>query len=171
MTAITAGDSVVIQGRVIDISPGTEQPEQAARFPNGVPCVTDDNMGGWMEFVYMQKPCPVNVTGVEVTIDAVDPNNNFINIGTATTDGFGLLSYAWKTPDVPGKYTVIATFQGSESYYASYSETAMIVQEAPAASPTPTPLVLPPYENYTIAAVVILLIAIAIVGILLLRKK
>jgi hypothetical protein len=125
-----------------------------------------------MEFVYMQKPCPANVTGVEVTIDAVDPNNNFVHIGTATTDGFGLLSYAWKTPDVPGKYTVIATFQGSESYYASYSETAMVVSEAPAPpAPTPTPLVLPPYENYIIAAVVVLLIAIAIVGILLLRKK
>mgnify|MGYP001079596352 CR=1 FL=1 len=93
MTAITAGDSVVIQGRVIDISPGTEQPEQAARFPNGVPCVSDDSMGNWMEFVYMQKPCPVNVTGVEVTIDAVDPNNNFINIGTATSDTSGLYSY------------------------------------------------------------------------------
>jgi hypothetical protein len=172
MTAVTAGDSVVIQGTVTDISPGTKQSEQAARFPNGVPCVTDDSMANWMEFVYMQKPCPANVTGVEVTIDAVDPNNNFVHIGTATTDGFGLLSYAWKTPDVPGKYTVIATFQGSESYYASYSETAMVVSEAPAPpAPTPTPLVLPPYENYIIAAVVVLLIAIAIVGILLLRKK
>jgi len=172
MTAITAGDSVVIQGRVIDISAGTKQTEQAARFPNGVPCVSDDSMSGWMEFVYMQQPCPANVTGVEVTIDAVDPNNNFINIGTATTDGFGLLSHAWKTPDVPGKYTIIATFAGSESYWPSYSETAMVVEEAPAPpAPTPTPLILPPYETYTIGATVAIIIAIAIAVVLILWKK
>jgi hypothetical protein len=124
-----------------------------------------------MEYVYMQQPCPPTVTGVEVTIDAVDPNNNFINIGKATSDGYGFFSYAWKTPDVPGKYTVIVTFAGSESYWTSYAETAMIVSEAPAPpTPTPTPLTLPPYETYTIGAAVAIIIAIAIVGILLLRK-
>jgi hypothetical protein len=74
-------------------------------------------------------------------------------------------------PDIPGKYTLIATFMGSESYYASYAETAFGVTEAPPATPTPTPLVLPPYETYTIGAAVAVIIAIAIVGILILRKK
>jgi hypothetical protein len=171
MTAITAGDSVVIQGTVIDTAAGTKQSEQSARFPNGVPVVSDDSMSAWMEYVYKQQAMPTNATGVQVTIDAVDPNGNFIHIGTATSDTSGLFHYAWKTPDIPGEYAIIATFAGSESYYASYKETAMVVSEAPAATPTPTPLTLPPYETYTIGAVVVLLIAIAIVGILLLRKK
>ena len=35
------GSSVLIEGTVIDISAGTQQNEQAARFPNGVPAVSD----------------------------------------------------------------------------------------------------------------------------------
>jgi outer membrane protein assembly factor BamB len=172
LTAITAGDNAVIQGTVTDISAGTEQDTIARRFPNGVPAVSDDSMSQWMEYVYMQKARPSNTTGVTVSIDAVDPNNNFVHIGTATSDTSGLFSCAWTTPDVPGKYTVLVTFAGSKSYYASYAETAMYVQEAPP-SPTPTPAAapLPPYEMYILLATVVLLIAIAIVGILLLRKR
>lgn len=73
MTAVTAGDSVVIQGTVMDISAGTKQNQQAADFPNGVPAVSDYSMSAWMEYVYMQKPKPANATGVAVSIDAIDP--------------------------------------------------------------------------------------------------
>ena len=41
-----------------------------------------------MEYVYEQQPMPTNVTGVPVTITAIDSNGNFI-IGTATTDASG----------------------------------------------------------------------------------
>jgi outer membrane protein assembly factor BamB len=161
MTAVTVGDSVVIQGTVTDQSAGAK----------GTPAIADESMSQWMEYLYMQQPMPTTATGVQVTIDAVDPNNNFVHIGTATSDTDGVFSYAWKTPDVPGKYTIIATFEGSESYYASYAQTAMVVTEAPAATPTPTPLTLPPYESYTIGAAIAIIIAIAIIGILILRKK
>jgi outer membrane protein assembly factor BamB len=161
MTAITAGDTVVIRGTVTDQSPA-----QA-----GTPAIAEASMREWMEYLHMQKPMPTNATGVTVTIDAVDPNNNFIHIGTATSDISGLYSYAWKTPNVPGKYTIITTFEGSESYYASYKESAMAVTEAPAATPTPTPLALPPTETYFAVSTIAIIIAIAIVGILLLRKK
>jgi outer membrane protein assembly factor BamB len=171
LTAISAGDSVVIQGTVTDIAAGTKLPEQSSRFPNGVPAVSDASMSAWMEYVYMKKPYPTNATGVQVTIDAVDPNSNFIHIGTATSDGSGLFHYAWKTPDVPGEYTIIATFEGSESYYASYKETAMVVSEAPAATPTPTPLTLPPTETYFAVSTIAIIIAIAVAVVLLLRKK
>jgi hypothetical protein len=66
---------------------------------------------------------------------------------------------------------IIATFAGSESYYASYAETYAVVTEAPAATPTPTPLTLPPTETYFAVSTIAIIIAIAIVGILLLRKK
>jgi outer membrane protein assembly factor BamB len=165
------GNSVLVEGSVIDTAAGTKQHEQAARFPNGVPAVSDASMSHWMEYVYMQKPRPANATGVEVTLDAVDPNSNFIHIGTVTSDSSGLFSYMWK-PDIPGKFTVIATFAGSESYYASYSETAIGVDEAPPAPPTPTPAApLPPYEMYTIGAAIAIIIAVAIATILILRKR
>jgi outer membrane protein assembly factor BamB len=163
------GDSVLIEGTVTDISAGTRQSEQAARFPTGVPAASDDSMSAWMEYVYMQKPCPTNSTGVTVTLDVVDANGNYRSIGTATTDTSGTFSYMWQ-PDIPGKYTLIATFQGSESYYASYMETAFGVSEAPVATPTPTPLTLPPYESYTIGAAVAVIIAIAIAVLLLYRR-
>jgi hypothetical protein len=176
-TAVTAspkvsvfGDSVLIEGAVTDISAGTEKSQQAARFPNGVPAVSDASMSAWMEYVYMQQPYPPSATGVTVTLDVIDSNGNYRGIGTATTDTSGTFSYMWK-PDIPGKYTLIATFQGSESYYASYAQTAFGVTEAPTASPTPTPLVLPPYETYTIGAAVAVIIAIAIAVVLILRKK
>ncbi len=53
---ITSGSSVMIKGTVTDLSAGTNQAEQAARFPHGVPAVSDASQSGWMEYVYMQKP-------------------------------------------------------------------------------------------------------------------
>jgi hypothetical protein len=170
LTAVTAGDTVVIQGTVMDIAAGTKQDQQAADFPNGVPCVSDASMSAWMGYVYQQQPCPTNATGVTVSIDAIDPNNNFVHLGTVTSEPTGLFHYAWKTPDVPGGYTVTATFVGSQGYWSSYAQTAMYVQEA---APTPSPPQYPVPIDYTMAiigATVVLLIAIAIVGILLLRK-
>ena len=43
-TAVTAGTKVAIQGTVMDISAGTKQTQQAADFPNGVPCASDASM-------------------------------------------------------------------------------------------------------------------------------
>ncbi len=42
MNAITQGSSVVIRGTVTDIAAGTAQHEQKARFPSGVPAVSDE---------------------------------------------------------------------------------------------------------------------------------
>jgi outer membrane protein assembly factor BamB len=49
------GASVLIEGSVMDISAGTKQKEQAARFPDGVPAMSDADMDDWMSYVYMQK--------------------------------------------------------------------------------------------------------------------
>jgi hypothetical protein len=171
MTAITAGDTAVIQGTVTDQSAGAKAKVQSGEF-NVVPAVSDESMNAWMNYVYEQQPIPKNAAGVEVTLDAIDPNNNFVHIGTVTSDMSGTFGYAWTTPNVPGKYNIIATFMGSDSYYASYAEANAFVSEAPAPpAPTPTPLVLPPYETYMTVAVVVVLIAIAIAVILILRKK
>jgi hypothetical protein len=175
LTAITAGNNVVIQGTVMDISAGTTQNEQAADFPNGVPCASDASMGDWMEYVYMQKPLPTNFTGVEVSIDAIDPNGNYIHIGNATSDANGLFHYTWTTPDIPGDYAVTATFAGTNGYWPSNAETAMNVQEAPTVTPTPTPqsnlATTADLMTYIAASAIAIIIAIAIVGLLMLRKR
>jgi hypothetical protein len=172
MTAVTEGSLALLQGTVIDQSAGTKQQEQAVRFPNGVAAVAETDMKAWMEYVYEQQSLSGHIaTGVPVSIDAVDPNNNFIHIGDATSDGTGQFGFSWETPLVPGMYTIVTTFAGSESYLASHAETHMIVSAAPTPSP---PVEYPqPIDNTLIIVVmgIVLLIAIVIVGILLLRKK
>jgi hypothetical protein len=172
MTAVTVGSSVSIRGTVTDESPGTKDSDRKARFPHGVAAVNDASMSAWMEYVYMQQPYPTNCTGVEVTLDAYDPNGNFVHLGTATSDTSGKFSYMWTTPPVPGEYTIIATFAGSESYYASYDEIGAGVTEAPTVTPPVEQIVqLPPFDLYILAAAVAIIIAIAIATILLLRKR
>ena len=69
----------------MDTSAGTQQATAKADFPNGVPCASDASMTQWMGYVYDQQPEPTNFTGVTVTLTAIDPNHNFITLGTATT--------------------------------------------------------------------------------------
>jgi outer membrane protein assembly factor BamB len=164
---------VVIKGSVMDISAGTQQDEQAARFPNGVPAVSEDSMTQWMAYVYMQKSRPANATGVTVTLSVVDANNNCREIGTTTSDANGFFSYEW-TPDIPGKYTVFASFAGSEGYWPSQAESAFTVMAEPEATAAPTPMPQSAADMYFVPAVIGIIIAIVVVGavmVLLLRKR
>jgi hypothetical protein len=62
-----------------------------------------------MEYLYQQRPIPADVKGVDVSLEAADPNGNFVHIGTTTSDMSGTFTYLW-IPEVPSEYTVIATF-------------------------------------------------------------
>jgi hypothetical protein len=144
------------------------------RFPNGVPAIADESMSEWMLHVYKQFPMPMNTVGVPVTIDVMDANGNYRNIGTAVSDATGVFNFEWM-PDIPGKYTVIATFAGSDSYYPSYAQTAFVVDEA-AATPEPQQDVTapPPTDMYILSGVAAIIVAIVIgfaVTILMLRKR
>jgi hypothetical protein len=173
MADIALGSGLVIRGTITDIAAGTEQNEQGARFPHGVPAVSDASQSAWMQYVYMQKPKPTDVTGVKVALDVIDANGNQRNIGTATSDSSGTFSYQW-TPDIAGKYTVIATFAGSESYYPSTAQTSFAVDPAtPTSSPYPI-VTLPPTEMYIAAATAAIIIAVVLVGavmVMMLRKQ
>jgi len=167
LTAITQGESLVLTGSVLDQSPA--QP--------GTPCVSADSMTTQMEYLHKQQPIAglwgnETITGVPVSLDTVDPNGNCRHIADVTTDGYsGTFGYTW-TPDVPGQYTVTATFMGDDSYGSSFAQTYISVVEAPAATATPEPQQAPPDSiPYVIGIGVAILIAIAIVGILLLRKR
>jgi hypothetical protein len=170
---ITHGGSVLVKGMVTDISPGTQEYAKTARFPNGVPAVADENMSDWMLHVYKQFELPADVIGVEVVLSVLDPNNNCYEIGRATSDASGFYSCAF-TPEVPGKYTIYASFAGSKAYYGSSAETAINVEEAPAATPAPTPTPAPMTDTYIVGSTAGIIIAIVVVGLLLfllLRKR
>jgi hypothetical protein len=172
--ASSFGTPVVIKGTVTDISSGTKQNEQAARFPNGVPAMSDASMTDWMGYVYQQKPRPTDVTGVDVTLSVLDTNGNFREIGTVTSDSAGFFSYEW-TPDIPGKYTVYASFAGSKAYWPSHAETAFIVMEPPEPAPEPPAEPASAADLYFVPSVIGIVIAIAVVGailvVLLLKKR
>jgi outer membrane protein assembly factor BamB len=164
--AAASGQPVVIRGTVTDISSGTQQGEQAARFPNGVPLAADSIMGDWMGYIYQQKPFPENFTGVPVSIDVIDSNDNYRTIGTATTDGSGAFTFTW-VPDIPGDYTVIAKFAGTNGYWPSSSETSFTVEEQPAATAPPTPTPASAADLYFVPMSIGSIVAIIVVGLLL----
>jgi outer membrane protein assembly factor BamB len=171
--AITLGGSLIISGKVIDISAGTKQNEQAARFPAGVPCASDASMTEWMSYVYQQRPLPIDFQGVNVEVSVIDSNGNYRTIGTAKTDASGVYSLQW-TPDIQGKYIVIARFAGNNGYWPSYSETSFAVDSAaPTATPT-QPSQQSIADLYFVPAIAGLFVAIIVVGlliILVLRKR
>ena len=161
-----SGQPVVIHGTVTDIAAGTQQSQQATDFPNGVPVASDASMTQWMGYVYQQMPLPTNFTGVPVTISVVDANGNQRTIGTATTTSSGTYSLTW-TPDIPGDYSVIATFAGTNAYWPSSMMTSFNVMSAhPTESPAPTAA--PSMADlYILPGIVGIIVAIVIVGVVL----
>ncbi len=171
--AAASGQGVTISGTVMDVSTGTTQDEQSARFASGVPVSSDASMSDWMGYVYQQKPLPTNFTGVEVTINVIDANSNYRTIDTTTTDAKGFYSLQW-TPDISGAYRVIATFAGTNGYWPSSAETAFSVDQ-PVATATPQPTAaLSMADLYFVPGIIGVIIAIIVVGLvlaLLLLKK
>jgi hypothetical protein len=168
-TQITVGTTAVIIGTVLDMSPN--QPS--------TPCVSDASMATWMDYLNMQMPIDglyhnITVTGVPISINTVDSNNNFVHIGDTTSDISGTYSFKW-TPTIAGDYKISATFAGTNAYGSSYAETAATVANAQVASPTPTvPSNAATAADVTtniVAVGIAIIIAIAIVGALILRKK
>jgi outer membrane protein assembly factor BamB len=136
-TAISLGQDVLIKGTITDQSPG----QTCLGFPAaGSPAISDDDQQAWMEYLYMQQAKPNNAEGVTIHLVATDPNGNYQDIDTVTSDDKGNFFVSWKPP-VPGLYKVTATFAGTKSYAGSEAETAFIVGEAqtPVAIVTPTP--------------------------------
>ena len=193
-TEISQGKSLLIRGTVTDVSVGAKQLIEAGKF-NVVPAMSDASQGKWMEYLYMQKPMPTDAIGVSVKLTAIDPNGNSQEIGTAVSDLYGNYAIAW-TPPVEGMYQVIATFEGSNSYYGAAQTTYFMVGPAPAvpeptatptatpqptaaptAAPTASPSVAPPPEAapstdiYLIAAAAAVIIVVAAAAAVFLKKR
>jgi len=172
-TGVTMGSSVLISGTITDVSPGTKDDSLMMRFPNGVPAVSDASMSDWMLYVYKQFPQQTEAVGVPVTVDVIDANGNYRNIGTITSNADGFFSFDW-VPDIEGKYTVIASFAGSESYYPSHAQAAFVVDAAPQSAQQATQTQeLSLAEQYFLPMSAIIIVAIVVVGLLnlLVAKK
>jgi hypothetical protein len=137
----------------------------------GTPAISDESMDEWMEYIFHDRPKPTNATGVPVTLHAIDPNGNYIPIGTVTTDLTGVYGLKF-TPQVLGTYQIVANFDGTNSYGPSAAQTYMAIGEAQA---TPVPTATSASEtniesailSYTLAAAIAIIIAIAVVGAIL----
>ena len=123
-----------------------------------------------------QSSQPTNTNGVTVRITAIDPNGNFQDFGTATSDASGTFIFS-VTPSmtpVEGTYKITATFSGSNSNYPSYAESGFTVNSVPTVTPTATAqanvVTTSDLMTYLTVGVTAIIIAIAIVGLLLLRK-
>ncbi len=177
-TAVPRGAPVLIQGTILDQSPGA----------CGTPAISDEYMTQWMEYLYMQHQKPENARGVELHLVAIDSNCNTHEIGTLTSDILGNYATEW-TPPVSGLYTVIATFEGSKSYFSSQAGTFFVVSDeaspivgtpttstSQATSPSPSMAVQPSVggdatTTYVVVASVVIIIIVAVAAVLLRRRK
>jgi hypothetical protein len=130
-----------------------------------------------MEYLHTQMPIDgiwhnETITGVPVSLDTLDPNGNYVHIGDVTTEGYsGTFGYTWE-PQVPGQYTVTATFMGDDSYSSSFATTYVSVGEAPPATATPEPPQAPPdYTPLLYALLAVGIIAIILILLVLFRKR
>lgn len=162
-TIDTNGTSILIQGYVFDQSPG--QP--------GTPCISDQDMAAYMQFLHMQQPCPSTIIGVPVELRAVTSTGSIIEIikSAPPTNLYGHFSYEW-TPPAPGEYTILARYLGDDAYLPSWTSTGISVTAA-SPTPSPTPTVAP--KDYTlmfagVIAVLIVSIFIGLYGIYAIRK-
>lgn len=171
--AIAKGTPVLIEGTVMDVSPGTKDAELSLRFSDGVPAIADGYMSDWMLYVYKQRPRPASAVGVNVKIEAVTPNMECVYVGSTTSDSYGNYALSFK-PELEGIYTIIATFEGTGGYFGSTDTTYVNVGSVSSATPIEpeqphgTPLIT------TEVAIILAVVVAAIVGIAayaLLKRK
>jgi hypothetical protein len=124
---VPLGPGFTIKGTVMDMSPAQ---------PN-TPCVSKDSMQTQMEYLHLQMPIDglwhnKTISGVPVTLTAIDANGTVTDLGTVTSNGYyGAFSKSW-APSAEGKYEIIASFASDDSYGSSAASTAVTVGPAPA---------------------------------------
>jgi len=157
---LALGQKALVTGTVLDLSPAQ---------PN-TPCVSKESMGTMMEYIHVQTPIngvygDKEVTGVDVILYAVDPNGNDVYIGTVTSDGYsGTFAFDDWVPEVPGLYTITATFLGDESYGSSSATTYLTVADGETIQTSNTVL-------YAVIGATIAIIATVVLCFLIFRKK
>ena len=163
-TAITLGQTILISGTIMDISPGTQADDLKFRFPRGVPAMSDDDMSEWMLHVYKHFDLTTHVNGVTIDVWAIDPNGNDYYVGETVSDAQGNFVIQF-TPEIPGQFDIFTFFYGSKAYYGDYTNTPLLVVEAePAANNN-----MLTYGLYAIG--IIAIVVVLLFGLLIIRKK
>ena len=108
---IPKGNGLVIKGTVTDLSPAQQ----------GTLCVSKGSMKTQMDYLHIQLPIDGVwhkdiMTGVRVSLTAIDSNGNGVEIGIATTSAYYGTFEMPCTPPMEGTYKIIASFAGDESY-------------------------------------------------------
>jgi hypothetical protein len=187
LKTVAKGDEVLIEGAVMDLSPGDQgsfqnptAPLDSPTEPGTVPCVSTASMQTQMEFLYMQHPIDglyhnETITGVPVVLTAIGSDGSVIDIGTTTTNGYsGTFGMAW-TPPKEDTYTIMASYNGDDSYGSSMATTYVTVGPASSEQQTQPGVTVPDYTMTivyaAIAIIIAVVLAVAIVGVLMLRKK
>ncbi len=166
-TVIPFGKEVLIQGFVKAMSPANPD----------TPAVSDEDMSEWMDYLHMQNATllnnPPKPKGVDVALSVLDSNGNLREIGTTTSDHEGFYSFTW-IPDIEGRYTIYASFAGTESYWPSSAVTGFAV-ESVESTPTPTQnpqtSMVDQYFVPAVAGIAVLIVACFAITLLLLRKR
>ena len=167
---------VTLTGTVTDQTPtGRRTTNDNYQFTlKGTPAISDADMNRWMEYLFEQQSYPADAKGVPVHLTAIDPNGNYYDIGTVTSDINGNYGIPF-TPEVPGTYQILAAFAGSNAYGPSTASTYVTVADVPAVTQAPTtPQPTSIAETYFIPVSVGLFVFVAImsvVTILVLRKR
>jgi outer membrane protein assembly factor BamB len=128
-TQIAKGEFTAITGKITDQSPG--QP--------GTPAVSKESMDAWMAYLHggFAKPAAGTIKGVPVSFKAIALDGEVTELGTVVSDSMGYFAYKWTPPAKDEVYTIVATFEGDESYFGTQSETHLTFdQPASAASLT-----------------------------------
>jgi len=158
----TLGTPVLIKGTVTDQSPG----DTCLGIPAaGTPAIADEYMTEWMEYMYMQQEKPEDAEGVEVVITALDPNGNTYELGRTTSDANGNFGCVVE-PSIAGKYKIIATFEGSKSYFSSTSTTYLWIEEAPSPTQPIEPEPTEPTEAPLISTEIAMILAVVVVAVI-----
>jgi len=171
-TTITASPSVAAQGAIVLIS-GTVTDQSPAQ--KGSPAIADADMAAWMEYLNMQYPCPENANGVPVKLQAIAPDGNTIDIATVTSDANGYYQTHWTVPDQQN-YRIVATFEGSESYFRSHAVTGIAAGAAESNgnndgnTNTNTNTTTANLELYILIATVAIIVVIILAAIFIRRK-
>jgi outer membrane protein assembly factor BamB len=167
---IAQGAKVVIEGTVLDQS--IAQPD--------TPCVSQDSMTTYMEYLHMNQPVDgiyhnVTVTGVPVQLYAVDSAGVVTSIGTTNSDSSGSFGIAWAPPK-EDTYKITANFAGDASYSSSWAETTLSVGPAPQEPQQNTNTQQQTIPDYSmlfagLIAAIVIAILIGVVNLIALRKR
>ena len=117
-------------------------------------------MSDWMDYLYFQKPKPMNAFGVPVQLMGMRVDDGtMVTIGEVYSDINGCYEKMW-APPTEGTWKILASFNGNDAYWGSNAETALGVvgSLAPAAQ-------LEPEQTTTTAAASSISTEIAIIAV------